>query len=493
MLCVQACLLFFALDLLPIWTDELFTLKTVAHPVNEIIPIVQRDIHPPLYFILVRSWSELPLPWTGLSALRAFSAVCALLATLLLDLFWTRDWQPFERWLCLLLFACSPCLLLYSRMARSYSLQVVLALLALGMLRRWMYQPASLLFSAGAYAAILALLYTHYLPAVAILAGFALIGWRSVGEARAGIFLLAIAGGYFPWLMTLSSAIQRWRAASGFSAGYTLTGNAALEQLVKIGFGLVSLTIGESFLALSLLLTPVMLFLAILGARKSQFSQRLAAMLVVAAIAGYLGVSHWVSYPFIPARLLWLLPFLSIAVALGASHLRPPILRHCTVLLIFLSYASSEVLYFRKENFLNLGYTAPLQEIGDTLNRDARPGDVILVDSFNTDFQALAMYLTGRTPVIDLDQNTAPAARRAAQSAATVWIVRNTRDISPGGLTPKILAEACAGRPQRDTLLEPYAPWQETAMHIAGFRPPPTHFYQLTACGAAVTPNTGGK
>jgi hypothetical protein len=236
-----------------------------------------------------------------------------------------------------------------------------------------------------------------------------------------------------------------------------------------------------------------MLLLAILGARKSQFSPRFAVMLVVAAIAGYLGVSHWVSYPFIPARLLWLLPFLSIAVALGVSHLHSPIARRCTVLVILLSYASSEVLYFRKENFLNLGYTAPLQEIGDTLNRDAQPGDVILVDSFNTDFQALAMYLTGRTSVIDLDQNTAPAARRAAQSAATVWIVRNTRDISPGGLTPKILAEACAGRPQHDTLLEPYAAWQETAMKMAGFRPPPTHFYQLTACGAAVARQTGEK
>jgi len=101
--------------------------------------------------------------------------------------------------------------------------------------------------------------------------------------------------------------------------------------------------------------------------------------------------------------------------------------------------------------------------------------------------------LTGRTSVIDLDQNTAPAARRAAQSAATVWIVRNTRDISPGGLTPKILAEACAGRPQHDTLLEPYAAWQETAMKMAGFRPPPTHFYQLTACGAAVARQTGEK
>ena len=75
LLCLQACLLFAALDLLPVWTDELFTLQTVAHPVREIIPIVRQDIHPPLYFVLLHNWAKLPLPWTGVAALRAFSCV----------------------------------------------------------------------------------------------------------------------------------------------------------------------------------------------------------------------------------------------------------------------------------------------------------------------------------------------------------------------------------------------------------------------------------
>src|SRR6202043_2076946 len=111
---------------------------------------------------------------------------------------------------------------------------------------RWMQRPRSLLFEAGAFVAILALLYTHYVPAVAVLAGFALTGWRSVGQTRAALFLLAICAGYFPWLFTLTEAIRHWREASNFSSIYTLTGNPVLEQIVKIGFGAVSLTIGES-------------------------------------------------------------------------------------------------------------------------------------------------------------------------------------------------------------------------------------------------------
>ena len=407
-------MLFYSLQLLPVWTDELSTLTTVAHPVREIIPIVQQDTHPPLYYILLRGWTKVPQPWSGIASLRAFSAFWALLATLLLHLFWTRTRESsLERWICLVLFALSPCLLLYGRMARSYTMQVTLALLSLGLLRKWMLAPQVLRFGVTSAVAMVSLLYTHYLPGVAILAGFALIGWRCLGEVRAGIFLMATVLGYLPWLINLSEAIRRWQEATRFSATYTLTGNAAAEQILKIGFGVVSLTIGESFLAISLLLTPVLVLMAILGVRKSlhEGSREFTAMLGIAAVVGYLGVSRWVSYPFIPARLLWLLPFLSGAIALGIVHLRRPAWRQAAVVAVVLSYLGSTVLYFRRENFLNLGYAAPLEEIADTLNRTAQPHDVILVDSYNTDFLALGMYLSDRTRIIIIDGPNASTAR----------------------------------------------------------------------------------
>lgn len=491
-LCLQACLLFFALDLLPVWTDEALTIGICAHPVREIISMVHQDM-PPLYFVLLRLWEKLPLPWTGVAALRAFSAVWALLATLLLDLFWARSLRPSERWLALLLFALSPCLLLYARMARSYSMQTALALLSLGLLQRWMRKPRSVTLVLGALTGILGLLYTHYIPGAAVLAGFVLIGWRSVGTARMGAFLFAVALGFAPWLITLADAVRRWGQAAGFSAKYAITGNPVLEHIAKIAFGLVSMTIGESFLALSLVLTPVILLLAVVGvvgARTPAFSRQFIALIAVAAVIGYVGVSRWVSYPFIPARLLWLLPFLSLSVALGISHLNGLTVRYGVILVILLSYVSSSMMYFRRENFLNLGYAAPLPEIAATLNREAQPEDLILMDAYNTDFQALSRLLSGRTPYIILDRSGVSDARPRIRSAATVWIVRNTRDSSPGHTTTAVQAEACAGRPERDTLLEPYAPWQQAAMKIAGF-PPLTHFYQLTGCGQAIVANPG--
>ena len=44
-----------------------------------------------------------------------------------------------------------------------------------------MSSPGSWTLASGAYAAVLALLYTHYVPGVAIMAGFVLVGWRALG------------------------------------------------------------------------------------------------------------------------------------------------------------------------------------------------------------------------------------------------------------------------------------------------------------------------
>jgi hypothetical protein len=488
---VQACLLFPELDLLPVWTDELFTLTTVAHPIREIIPIVQRDIHPPLYYLLARQWAKLPLPWIGIAALRSFSAVWALLATLLLDLLWARSLKPFERWLTLSLFALSPCLLLYGRMARSYSMQAALALLALAMLQRWMRKPLSSALASGALLSILALLYTHYVPSLALLAGFAVIGWRSTGPARIAAFCTAVVIGYIPWIATVTQAIRRWERASSFTAAYNISGNSIFEHIVKIGFALVSFTIGESFLAQSLVLVPVILLLAAAGTRTPEFPRHFPTLLAIAAVVGYVGVSRWASYPFIPARLLWLLPFMSLFVALGISRLHRLPLRWGAALVILLSYASSVVMYFRRENFINLGYVAPFPEITSRLNRNALPGDLILMDAYNTDYQVLAAYLSGRTPYVVLEQENISDARRRLPSAATVWIARNTRDISPGHTTTELQTEACAGRTERDTLLEPYAPWQQEAMKIMGIHL--THFYQLTECREVPNTDTPGR
>jgi uncharacterized membrane protein len=257
-LCLQAVLLLSAPGLLPVWGDELFTLQTVARSAPEIVEAVRRDVHPPLYYLLAHAW-----PWRGISGLRAFSAVWALAAAITFWAFW-RGRAPR---LALALFALSPCLLLYGRMARSYTMQTALAIAAVALLERWMRDPRALRWAAAGWAAMVALLYTHYVPGAAILAGFLAVSWRALGWRRAAIFAAAAAAAYAPWAALSADALRRWGAQASFSATYMVTGNAALEHLVKLAFGATSLAIGESLLAVSLLLVPVVWLLAVRGAR----------------------------------------------------------------------------------------------------------------------------------------------------------------------------------------------------------------------------------
>lgn len=468
-LALQCLLLFSNLGMLPIWTDELFTFHTVRQEtISEILLTTQSDIHPPLYYLLLHSW-----PWHTLEGMRAFSAVWALAATLLLDLLWTSRWRFPRRVCALLLFALSPCLLLYGRMARSYSMQMVLAMVSVYFLWSWYTKRSG---AWKAYAACLVLLYTHYIPGIAVLAAFCLIAWSALGILRIMLFGALLCIGYFPWLQTLAFALRRWGAASGFSSQYLLSGSPTFEHVLKTGYGAVSFTIGESFYSASLLLVPMVLWLIWRGTRQAVRRRGVFVMfLCTAGLLGYLGVSHWVSFPFIPARLLWLLPFVTLAMAIGIRQ------RVWILALLLVSSAGSIFSYFSQVNYLNKGYAAPTREIAQVLNRRASPSDLVLLDAYNTDGGSLRYYLSKEIRPVNIDPEKESAIVRDAAASRTVWVVRNQRDISPGHLTTQTTEATCSGRHKQETLFVPYSWWERKALPALAAESP-THFYGLVSC-----------
>jgi hypothetical protein len=467
--CLQAALLFSNLNLLPIWSDELFTVNTAKLTISGLLSALHEDIHPPLYFLLLHA-----LPWSSLVSFRAVSAVWALIATFLLDLFWTYRWRPAARWTALLLFGLSPAWILYSRMARSYSMQTALTLAAVYFLWQWIESRRG---PARALIASVLLLYTHYVPGIAVLGAFGVVALRPLGGQKVLSFMTAAAAAYSPWLWTLVHALVRWQQASDFSSRYSISGNPLTEQLIKIAYGAISLTIGESFFIVSVLLVPVVLWMAWRGARS--VSPRGSGFIAIATVLGYLAVARWVSYPFIPARLLWLLPFLTMATALGLSHSK---MRKALLITLLISSATSILFYFRRENYIDKGYAAPLREIADRLNGNSSPRDIILVDAYNTDGRSLEYYLNGRTSVIELSPETEPEAKRKMAAANTVWIVHNQRDISPGSITTKTENRACSERKRQIFLYQPFEAWQKTILERV-MTNAPSHYYQVTVCG----------
>jgi hypothetical protein len=378
-LVVQATLLFWRLDMLPVWGDEQFTLDTSAQPLSRIAALVRDDIHPPLYYILVHYWMELPWSAASIVKVRAFSGLWALAATLLLRRLWFRD----SRFLVLL--SLSPCLILYGRMGRSYTLQLFLGCLALywgmNLIRdprrhrwQWLYAAAGTL-----------LLYTHYLPALAIiLAVGAFLLYR-----RAWLALLvpgtAMILAYAPWLLAMRTAFGRVLHAEP----YAVTEHPWLEQAIRLLYLPVSFTFGETLptwvMIGGALLAPALIALAWRCARNPP--EWLPLVSLAAAIA-YIAAGRWVSFAFVPARLLFVLPFYLMLLARRAS---------ITAALVCLSIGSLYS-YFHQEDFLNKGYLLPFDQIADIIQRDSgdRPARLI-VDAPGLDVSPLTHRLPSLT------------------------------------------------------------------------------------------------
>ena len=91
---LQAFLLLLNLDLLDPWNDEWFTLTIVPEPLSQLISTVAGVDHPPLYYVLLHYWVQLPWTVSPLASMRAMSATWTLVATVVIYIFWLRREGP---------------------------------------------------------------------------------------------------------------------------------------------------------------------------------------------------------------------------------------------------------------------------------------------------------------------------------------------------------------------------------------------------------------
>ncbi|MCX6632675.1 MAG: hypothetical protein NTW28_34165, partial [Candidatus Solibacter sp.] len=133
---LQALLYCWNLALLSPWGDEAGTLLLMREPLQTVIQIAARDVHPPLYYLFLYYWTKIYLGLDVVVQARLLSVLFALLGTVALDHLWGAHHGERVRLTLLALWTLSPCLLLYARMCRSYSLQALCAILAAAMLSR---------------------------------------------------------------------------------------------------------------------------------------------------------------------------------------------------------------------------------------------------------------------------------------------------------------------------------------------------------------------
>jgi hypothetical protein len=475
---LQALLCFWNLGLLSPWGDEAITLLVVRLPVREILRVASGDVHPPLYYLLVNAWLRLPLGLDWAVQARALSVVLALAGTVAADRLWASHLAERGRIWFLALWTLSPCLLLYARMCRSYSLQLLVATVAAAYILRF---TAKRSWKTGAALAVwlTAGLYTHYVPGLALLAtaNLALLRKRRFRDAIGIDAFVALA--YLPWMPSLAASLRSWGTHTGT---YMVTGAMLSEIPVKLAFWAVSFVMGEAVPDVILVLGGVVLLLAgvllISGARRDR--ELLWTAAPTTAI-GFIGVARWVSYPFIPARMLFVFPFLLLLAVTGAmAHRRAG----AVVATAMLALSVSGVwCYFHKTGFRNKEYAVPIREIAAHIQRSSTAADsAILVDSANSDPRAMEYALGPSRPLLETgDPAAALAIERllAEPKVRTIWFLRSTHDISAAKLDERFEKQLRAAMPVTVHPYEAFTPLETRLMRALAMRDPPAWPHEL--------------
>jgi len=472
---LQAVLLLSNLDLLDPWGDEWFGLTTVSQPVSQVVSAVAGNIHPPLYFVLQHYWIQLPWTLSPVASMRAMSAMCTLVATLIIYLLWLRREALRFQEKFLALWVLSPCLLLHARMVRSYSMQLALASLAIYTAPRWAEQPRNwkrLLAYIGSSAA---LLYTHYLSGLAVAVGVCVTFLLEKRFRLAAVQVALLAVLYAPWVPTLVSALGRWTGTSQSYEG----GNVITDQIVRLAYLFVSFSFGETLSTMSLLLsvalTPVVIYALWrgVGTRPTW----LPIVLVVTGIA-WIGASRFEQFVFMPAQLLFVLPFFLILIL---RQLNP--LAFAALLVL---YGGADYAYFTRSGFLVKPYATPYREMADVILDGSRGQNAIVaVEPYGAISHPLWSRLDDSVQVIFLtDEASADEVLKADRSGpsapSVIWLWRRTSDTSPGTFVTKLEQDLSAGRTVRHHEFVAYSQPERWARRLLRGPGQPEYYYSLS-------------
>jgi mannosyltransferase len=248
-----------------IWHDEGFTMMLVQMPPAQIIARTARDVHPPLYYLLLHYWIKV----FGISetAARAPSALFLLAAVPLAYVLMRRLWTERTARIAALFVATGPFLIRYSQEARMYAMVAFLILLATYLLllalehNRWFWWLFYALTMAAAF-------YTQYYVVFMVLVHWIYVALQSNRRQRRGLWNpwwwlanVIILGLFVPWLPTAYA--QYTRVQQGFwipQATVATLPETLLEFMVFfISYGVTA--VGEIVFALGFVAAAVFTYI----------------------------------------------------------------------------------------------------------------------------------------------------------------------------------------------------------------------------------------
>ncbi|MDH7489183.1 MAG: glycosyltransferase family 39 protein [Anaerolineae bacterium] len=222
-----------------LWLDEATSLFLARKPVPEVIAWTAKDIHPPLYYLLLHFWRVFG---ESEAALRSLSAVAGALSVVVLYALGARLFDRRTGLVAGALLALAPIHVWYSQQARMYTWLGFWALLSCLCLAAYL-DSRKARFAIGYVLASAAALYTHYYTVFVFLAqgvyvlyeAWRVRRWQHVAEFAAGV--LASVALFAPWIPTMW--FQVTSGGGGWVARGGTPGLRALADLL-VGFSVGS-------------------------------------------------------------------------------------------------------------------------------------------------------------------------------------------------------------------------------------------------------------
>lgn len=349
-----------------LWHDEAWTASIIRKGPGRLLEhLHHRDAHPPLYYLLLQTFSFLG---TSEAALRFPSALAGIAAIPLLYRLVSRLYGSAPAALAALLLAISPAHVYFSQEARCYTLLFLLCLVSLNLLFDLRAEGSRLRWAAFA-ACSAAIMATHYMGAFFLLSeGLAALLIRRDRRGFFREFLLASAGGallFLPWMPIFLVHVRS--VAGGFWIPPVTAGRVkdALYELV----GHVHFTsAGEKLLTW----IPFFVLSAVALLRVPRRQDAALGVLLAGPIAGEILVSLFSSPVFYTRTFLYVLPPLLALSTAGLFRFPNPLPAAGAVLLSGLLVPG--LIFSRttlqKENW---------RDASEIVSRGAGPEDLIVI------------------------------------------------------------------------------------------------------------------
>ncbi|MCP3751293.1 glycosyltransferase family 39 protein [Pseudomonas sp. SBB6] len=389
-----------------LWYDEAFSVALSALSPSQILFHTARDVHPPLYYLLLHYWMQ----WLGndVLAVRGLSVLTGVL-TVALGVRLTRSLASSRAALISgLLLALLPIAVRYSQEVRMYSLLGLLLLAATFVLLRWVSRPAqnrvlilyAMLMVAG--------LYTHYFTVLCAAAHWLYLVFVKNADSRRLIRVrswwlcnVAIALAFTPWLPSLVGQLAHVSAIAWIP-------QVTLETLPSAFWQFFTLNNGSAYpWPIFLLLPMVLLIASVFIVRRDRQTTRPSVLIMASS--------------YVPLVLVWLISFamplfverylvfaavgLPILLALALDYLA---INHRSLATLLVAACLALELtgitrIYNQQNSLNDAagwYVNRLDTVVDGVNAQWQPGDLMVVDGLYWYFSVAYYNRTGSEPLI---------------------------------------------------------------------------------------------